>query len=149
VVLRHNKAPHGYANVPAAQFVCRGANPLCGDELVVMLRCDAQSCIVAAGFSGEASALTTAVASMLMQRLPGQSRQQALRWLETVLDLYTRNPQRSALAQFGELNALLPLIAHPNRLKAMTLPIVSCLAALMGLGTASTDGQTSGEREGA
>lgn len=145
LVLEHNRHPRHRGLPEAATHRAVGDNPLCGDHLEMAARVDAAGRIAALGYAIDASALTLATTSLLCEQLHGLPLDAARQRLEQALDLFTRNPDRQPVATLGSLNALLPVLDYPNRIKTVTLPIVTLRAALAGHSRASTDADQRGE----
>jgi nitrogen fixation NifU-like protein len=142
LILKHNASPHGYGRLELPSHRIVGANPLCGDQLEI--EATLADHIEAIAFTADASALTVATASMLMAELPGKTLVWSVAWLSRLLDAFTLG---AAFPEHAEpLRPLAALIGQPNRLKAVTLPIVACLALLEGQAQASTDTHPRGEQ---
>lgn len=138
VVLAHNRAPR-HALLPAhITHRAVGDNPLCGDRLELGLHI-AEGRIQAIGYHAETSALTLAACSLLACLVDQQPVDAAAVLARQALDLYTANPTRTPDPALGDLNALLGVLDYPNRIKTVTLPIVTLLAALAGSESVSTD----------
>jgi nitrogen fixation NifU-like protein len=138
IVLGHNRQPR-HATLPERiSHRAVGDNPLCGDVLELGL--DVRDARIAQiGYAAEVSALTLAACSILACLVDQLPVLQARTLAQAALDLFTANPQRQARPELGDLNALLGVLDYPNRIKTVTLPIATLLAALDGQGTASTD----------
>lgn len=138
LVLEHNRNPRHRGLPAAVTHRAVGDNPLCGDRLELGARIE-DGHVVALGYEIDASALTLATASLLCGELIGKSLTDVHALLAQALDLFTRNPERQPFARLHALNALLPVLDHPNRIKTVTLPIVTLQAALAGQPAATTD----------
>lgn len=138
IVLSHNRQPRHAALPERITHRATGDNPLCGDVLEIGLDV-IEGRIHAIGYAAEVSALTLAAASILCTLVDQLELAPARALAQSALDLFTANPQRSARQELGDLNALLGVLDYPNRIKTVTLPIATLLAALDGQGTASTD----------
>lgn len=144
LVLEHNRNPRHQGMPPHVTHRAVGDNPLCGDRLELGAQVEAGR-VVALGYEIDASALTLATTSLLCQEVLGKSLPDAHTLLDHALDLFTRNPERQPFASLHGLNALLPVLDHPNRIKTVTLPIVTLKAALHGQTEVSTDLDQRGE----
>src|SRR5690625_7377625 len=71
IILEHNRQPRHFGRLAGATHSARGQDALCGDDILVELRV-CGDIVEAAGFSGEACAMTTASASMLSDWLGGR-----------------------------------------------------------------------------
>ena len=61
-LLEHNRAPHRWGRLDAADACAHGSNTLCGDELSIEI-CSDHGRISDYAFEAKACAITTAVAS--------------------------------------------------------------------------------------
>lgn len=69
-LLAHHRAPHNKRELPSANARASYKNPVCGDEITVMLRVE-QGVIADAAFSGRGCSIATASASMMTEVLRG------------------------------------------------------------------------------
>ncbi len=74
-ILEHYKRPHNWGEMENPHLVFEDMNPLCGDELRVMLRLDSQQRIEEVRFNGHGCAISQAAASMLSDEVKGMSLQ--------------------------------------------------------------------------
>ncbi|RFF31216.1 Fe-S cluster assembly sulfur transfer protein SufU [Wenzhouxiangella sediminis] len=128
VILDHNRSPHHYGRLEGATHSARGQDALCGDDILVELRV-AGGTIEEAAFSGEACAITTASASMLMDWLPGKS----ARDIEFGCSRFERLLGDSSLPDdldLGDINHLRAVSGFPARVRNALLPWRTALAAL-------------------
>ena len=72
-VLDHYEDPYHKGACPAASHEHEDDNPLCGDVVKVELRIDGQGKIQEAWFSGDGCCISQASASMLMEKIEGQT----------------------------------------------------------------------------
>ena len=82
-LLAHHRAPHNKRELPAATARASYKNPVCGDEITVMLRV-ADGVIEDATFSGRGCSIATASASMMTDVLRGLSVAESLALGEAV-----------------------------------------------------------------
>lgn len=74
IILQHYRHPKNFGPMPAPDLSGVESNPNCGDRLTIDVRLDAQrSVIEEIRFHGEGCAISVASASMLTERLKGQS----------------------------------------------------------------------------
>ncbi|MBI4039298.1 iron-sulfur cluster assembly scaffold protein [Candidatus Daviesbacteria bacterium] len=71
-ILDHYKNPRYFQKVINTTVKGEGANPICGDELVIELEVK-NNRIVDASFSGQGCAISQAAASLLLQEIVGKS----------------------------------------------------------------------------
>lgn len=87
-ILEHYKRPHNWGELPGADLVFEDTNPLCGDELKVMLKVDEAGRIEDVRFSGHGCAISQAAASMISDEVKGMPVDELLRMdRRAVLDL--------------------------------------------------------------
>ncbi|MGH2903555.1 MAG: iron-sulfur cluster assembly scaffold protein, partial [Solirubrobacteraceae bacterium] len=70
-ILEHYKRPRNWGDMDGPDLVFEDTNPLCGDELKVMLRVDADRRVEDVRFSGHGCAISRAAASMASEELKG------------------------------------------------------------------------------
>ena len=72
LVLEHFRRPRNFGALPEPAVAREGTNPLCGDRVRIDLAVDGDR-VDAARFRGDACAVTIAAASLLTERVTGQS----------------------------------------------------------------------------
>jgi nitrogen fixation protein NifU and related proteins len=72
-ILEHYKRPHNWGEMDEPDLVFEDSNPLCGDELRVMLRVGPDRRISDVRFSGHGCAISQAAASMVSDEVKGMS----------------------------------------------------------------------------
>lgn len=137
LVLTHNRAPRHLGALGDATHQATGANPLCGDRLQLWLRVS-EGHIADVGHDIDASALTRAMSSMMAERIHGLPLAAASELAQRML-AQCRPGGMLDRAQVGDLADWQGVLAHPNRIKSLTLPWATLLAAIDGHGTASTE----------
>lgn len=128
VILDHNRSPHHYGRLDGVTHSARGQDALCGDDILIELRMvDAR--IEQAAFSGEACAITTASASMLMQWLPGRSHAEIVAAYERFAEILRDSglPDDPAL---GDINHLRAVSGFPARVRNALLPWRTVIEAI-------------------
>ena len=87
-ILEHYKRPRNWGPMEAPDLEFEDTNPLCGDELRVMLRVDDQGTIEDVRFDGHGCAISQAAASMVSEEVKGMRADDLLRLdRDVVLDL--------------------------------------------------------------
>lgn len=87
-ILEHYKRPHNWGELPGADLVFEDTNPLCGDELKVMLKVGPDGTIEDVRFSGHGCAISQASASMVSDEIKGMKVDDVARMdREAILDL--------------------------------------------------------------
>lgn len=82
-LLAHHRAPRNKRDLPSATARASYKNPVCGDEITVMLHVE-QGVITDAAFSGRGCSIATASASMMTEVLRGRSTSEAHALTESV-----------------------------------------------------------------
>src|SRR3954454_10654676 len=87
-ILDHYKQPHNWGELPDADLEFEDYNPLCGDELKVQIKLDADNRVEQVRFSGHGCAISQASASMASDEVIGMPVEELLRLdREFILDL--------------------------------------------------------------
>ena len=87
-ILEHYKRPHNWGPMDDPDLQFSDNNPLCGDELTVMLRVDDGGTVQDVRFDGHGCAISQAAASMSSDELIGMPAEQLVQLdREFVLDL--------------------------------------------------------------
>ncbi|MFL5913394.1 MAG: Fe-S cluster assembly sulfur transfer protein SufU [Gaiellaceae bacterium] len=72
-ILEHYKRPHHFGELEDADLEFFDSNPLCGDELRVQLKLDAEGRVEEVAFSGHGCAISQASASLVSDELEGKT----------------------------------------------------------------------------
>ena len=72
-ILDHYEHPAHRGTLAQPTFEYRALNPLCGDEVRIQGRLDAQGCLADVCFDGHGCVLSVAAASMLMEAVQGKT----------------------------------------------------------------------------
>lgn len=72
-ILEHYKRPHNWGEMESPDLAFEDFNPLCGDELKVMLRVGPDRRIEDVRFSGHGCAISQAAASLVSEEVKGMS----------------------------------------------------------------------------
>ena len=87
-ILEHYKRPHNWGELPDADLVFEDTNPLCGDELKVMLKVDGEGTVQDVRFAGHGCAISQASASMISDEIKGMNIDDVARMdRDAILDL--------------------------------------------------------------
>ena len=87
-ILEHYKRPHNWGEMDAPDLTAEDHNPLCGDELKVMLRVGDDGTVEDVRFTGHGCAISQAAASLSSDEVKGMKIDELLRLdREFVLDL--------------------------------------------------------------
>ena len=87
-ILEHYKRPHNWGDLPDADLVFEDTNPLCGDELKVMLKVADDGTVEDVRFAGHGCAISQASASMISDEIKGMNVDDVARMdRDAILDL--------------------------------------------------------------
>jgi nitrogen fixation NifU-like protein len=123
IVLEHYEYPRNKGDLDRADAAARGANAMCGDDLVVQLRLDGNAERVEdVGWSGHACAIGEASASMMTEAVKGGANEEARRWVRTVRGLVTGKPEEiDPTVELGDIESLEGIRQYPVRVKCALL----------------------------
>lgn len=129
VILDHNRRPRNYHQLPTANRVGSGNNPLCGDEITVYVRMEGDR-IADISFQGSGCAISKASASLMTLNLKGKTIAEAEAVSGDVLKLITSGQIKDD--EFSDLSALAGVHQFPARIKCATLSWHAALNAVKG-----------------
>lgn len=127
VIIDHGRCPRNCRELPDANRVAEGHNPLCGDEVKIYLRVE-NDVVVEASFTGTGCAISTASASILTEEVKGKSVEEALNLVRRFREAMTS--VRSMDEDMGRLAAFEGVKGYPMRVKCATLAWHTLHAAL-------------------
>jgi nitrogen fixation NifU-like protein len=128
IILDHNRHPRNFGPLPAANRQAEGNNPLCGDQVSVLLDV-ADGRIRGVAFQGVGCAISMASASLMTEALKGQTVEEARRLFHVFHDLLTTGAGKES-PELGKLAVFTGVREFPMRVKCATLPWHTLLAAL-------------------
>jgi nitrogen fixation NifU-like protein len=134
-ILDHYKHPRNKRELPSADRSCTRNNPLCGDEITVLVHLDGDR-IGEVAFQGAGCSISQSSASMMTEAVGGGSVDDALTLAEEFRQMMAgeREPDEDRL---GDLVALKGVVKYPIRIKCAVLAWDVLQEALDGAGTAS------------
>ena len=138
-ILEHNKNPRNFREIPDADKMADGNNPLCGDALRVYVDMDGDT-VADVAFKGSGCAISKASASMMTQFIKGKSREEA----ETIFDEFHRMVTGEMDVEtdenhLGKLKIFSGVVEFPARVKCASLSWHTLHAALQGEKVVSTE----------
>jgi nitrogen fixation protein NifU and related proteins len=130
VILDHNRRPRNFGELPDADHVVEGVNPLCGDRmtLYVKLRGDTVEDI---RFKGTGCAISVASSSLMTERVKGASIGASLELFDKIHELLT-DANATPAEDLEKLAALAGVREYPTRVKCASLGWHALKAALAG-----------------
>lgn len=130
VIIDHSRRPRNFGVLTGHNHCAEGFNPLCGDQLTLYLKVNADGIIEAASFEGSGCAISTASASLMTEALKGKSEAEAAALFAAFHDLVTGAAATPAAPVLGKLQVLAGVREFPARIKCATLAWHALLAAL-------------------
>lgn len=119
VILDHFKNSSHSGELPGAQIKERGANPLCGDEMMFYIALD-RGRMSQVRFTGKGCAISQAAASMLAGQLEGKTPEEARRLIDAMKRLM-QGEEPDPSIDLGDLEALAGVRKFPVRIKCAAL----------------------------
>lgn len=143
VILDHGKSPRNFRDVEDATAHAHGANPLCGDQLVVYLKVDGDKRIEDVSFVGKGCAISVASASMMTELVKDRTIDEVRTMFERFHEMCTGDDSEGISTLLDDdlekLNVLSGVRAFPVRVKCATLAWHTLNAAIDGRDEASTE----------
>lgn len=118
VIMDHNKNPRNFRDMPEANHLAHGNNPLCGDALVVYVKMDGDV-IEDVSFQGSGCAISVASASLMTESLKGKTLAEAEAIYAEVHKQMTG--EEADHSKLGKLEVLSGVKEFPARVKCATL----------------------------
>lgn len=137
IILDHNKRPRNFREMPECTCQADGLNPLCGDEVKVLVQVE-DGRLSDVAFQGQGCAISRASASMMTGKTKGKTEEEA-RGLSAQVREMLLGPEVDAPRELGDLAALSGVRKFPARIKCAMLPWHTLEAALSGRVRVSTE----------
>ncbi len=118
VIMDHNKKPRNFRDMPEANHLAHGNNPLCGDALVVYVKMNGDL-IEDVSFQGSGCAISVASASLMTESIKGKTLAEAELIYEQVHKQMTG--EEADRSKLGKLEVLGGVKEFPARVKCATL----------------------------
>jgi nitrogen fixation NifU-like protein len=134
VILDHGKHPRNLRALADATCCAQGRNPLCGDQLTVYLKVDANDVVEDAAFEGKGCAISVASASLMTELIRGKTAAQARLLFEHFHAIASGSDEQDVPPELEDALDRLQVLAgvrqYPVRVKCATLPWHTMKAAL-------------------
>jgi nitrogen fixation NifU-like protein len=117
IIMDHYHRPRNKGELENADLEEHLLNPLCGDEVTVYATFDGDK-VADVKFSGRGCSISQASASMMTERLRGQSREEIEAEIKGFKDMMTGGRE---FPEQDELAALKGVIQYPSRIRCATL----------------------------
>ncbi len=121
VILEHFKNPHNFGELPGECRIGERSNPVCGDEVKVMLRVEAQNRVGEIKFTARGCALSIVSASMMTELVKAKNLEAVQKLIAHVSGVFQGQFPSAELERYGELAALKGVMEHPVRIKCVLL----------------------------
>ena len=118
ILLDHYRSPRNRGPLAAANASAEGANPLCGDEITIELRLEADGRIADVGFTGEGCSISQASSSLMTEYVRGRASAEAASAIDAFQTLMVEGGEA---ADLGDIEALAGVRKFPMRVKCASL----------------------------
>jgi nitrogen fixation protein NifU and related proteins len=119
VILEHFRQPRNRGNIPGAQILAQGSNPLCGDEVTFSIELDGEK-IKKVCFDGKGCAISQAAASMFTDQIQGKTLVEA-EALILAMKKIMQGDEHGLPVDIGDLESLVGVRKFPVRVKCAAL----------------------------
>jgi nitrogen fixation NifU-like protein len=134
-ILDHYKNPRNKRDLPGAAHVCTRNNPLCGDEITVLVDV-ADGSLTEVAFQGAGCSISQSSASMMTEAVTGSTIDDALALAADFRSMMAGESEPTE-DRFGDLVALKGVVQYPIRIKCAVLAWDVLQEALQGPGEAT------------
>ena len=121
VILDHYKNPRNFGELPGDCIAAERDNPVCGDQVKVMLRLDEQSGVGEIRFTARGCALSIASASMMAELVAGKSVSEVKEVTRHIIQTFREEKSPGQLDRYGEFSVLKGVFEYPVRIKCVLL----------------------------
>ena len=139
VILEHNKKPRNWGSLSDPTHRAEGVNPLCGDNVTLMLKV-LDGSISEIAVEGESCAICRASASMMTTSVKGKSVDLAERLVAEFRQMVTGRSVVEKRESLGRLKVFQGIKDLPSRIKCAVLPWHTLHAAVNSIDQVSTEG---------
>ena len=119
ILLDHYRSPRNRGPLARANARAAGANPLCGDEIVLELLLDDERRIADVAFVGSGCSISQASSSLMTDYVKGRSAEEALEGVAAFQRMMVDGEEPSG--DFGDIEALSGVRKFPVRIKCASL----------------------------
>jgi nitrogen fixation NifU-like protein len=121
IVNEHNLHPGHKGDLIKPRYVRQGVNPTCGDDINLQLSVNEDGVITEASFNGAGCAVSQASADIMLEMIEGKTKEEALKLMQTFMDMVHGNITDKQLEELEEAAALQDVAHMPARVKCATL----------------------------
>ena len=138
IILEHGKNPRNLGKTKDFNKDAKGNNPLCGDNVHVYLKLNAQRKVEDISFEGSGCAISMASASIMTDLMKGKSDNEAKEIIEDFLGMIKENPDlKNKILKEDDKTKLMCLSGvkqYPMRVKCATLSWHTLVSAMENKG---------------
>jgi nitrogen fixation NifU-like protein len=121
LIMEHSQSSHNRRHLDHADFMERGHNPSCGDDIVLELKLNGDI-IEEASFTGSGCAISQASTSMMIDLITGKSKSEALELINTFIGMIKREiTDEEELEKLEDAIVLKNISNMPARVKCAVL----------------------------
>ncbi len=121
IILDHYRNPQNFGEVYHSCTVVEEDNPVCGDQIRLMIVVNADGLLQEIKFKGSGCAISMASASMMTEAVKGKPISTIQRICSDVIGAMRGEKDPQVLENYGDLVALKGVIQFPARVKCATL----------------------------
>lgn len=121
IILDHYKSPRNKADLSHIDDDQVHENPSCGDSVKLEISLGDDGRISDVRFDGHGCAISTASASLMTERLPGLTPEEAKGFIDVFLQVLRGDIPPERLEDWGDLAVLGGVVQFPMRVKCATL----------------------------
>ena len=121
ILLDHYKSPRNMADLSHISDDEVHENPSCGDSLKLEVKMGGDGRIESVRFDGHGCAVSIASASLMTERFPGKTVEEARGFIEIFLRVLRGQEAPERLEEWGDLAALGGVVQFPLRVKCAAL----------------------------
>ena len=121
IILDHYKNPRNRADLSHLGEDAVHENPSCGDTVRLEVSMDGDGRIAEVRFDGHGCAISTASASLMTERLPGMTPEEARGFIDLFLSVLRGEESPERLEEWGDLAVLGGVVKFPMRIKCAAL----------------------------
>jgi nitrogen fixation protein NifU and related proteins len=136
IILEHGKSPRNFGKCIGHNHEAKGHNPLCGDQVQVYLKLNAENKVEKLTFEGSGCAISMASTSIMTELVKGKSLEAAKNLVDAFLNMIKsgENLETNELTDDQKLKvmSLSGVKQYPMRVKCATLSWHTLVSAMEG-----------------
>ena len=120
IINEHNLYPAHKRDLDDPTIVLNGVNPSCGDDIDLQLKIE-DDVVVDAAYNGSGCAVSQASADIMIDRIIGMSREEALELAEIFMNMIRGTASKEEIERLDEAAAFEDISHMPARVKCAVL----------------------------